>query len=98
VAQLYPQALGTHFNRLLRHARVTVGLFFNPGHNTGHSFPTATKIKMCRIVLVTFPSIILNYNLLSESLVVICGCTDRQTDRQTDMESPREVIFPNFHF
>jgi hypothetical protein len=35
VAQLYPQALGTHFNRLLRHAWVTVGLFFNPGHHTG---------------------------------------------------------------
>jgi hypothetical protein len=35
VAQLYPQALGTHFSRLLRHARVTVGLFFNPGHHTG---------------------------------------------------------------
>jgi hypothetical protein len=35
VAQLYPQTLGTHFSRLLRHARVTVGLFFNPGHHTG---------------------------------------------------------------
>jgi hypothetical protein len=35
VAQLYPQALGTHFSRLLRHAWVTVGLFFNPGHHTG---------------------------------------------------------------
>jgi hypothetical protein len=35
VAQLYPQALSTHFSRLLRHARVTVGLFFNPGHHTG---------------------------------------------------------------
>jgi hypothetical protein len=29
MAQLYPQALGTHFSRLLRHAWVTVGLFFN---------------------------------------------------------------------
>jgi hypothetical protein len=36
VAQLYPQTLGTHFSRLLRHAWVTVGLFFNPGHHTGH--------------------------------------------------------------
>jgi hypothetical protein len=35
VAQLYPQALGTHFSRLLRHECVTVGLFFNPGHHTG---------------------------------------------------------------
>jgi hypothetical protein len=35
VAQLYPQALGTHFTYLLRHAWVTVGLFFNPGHHTG---------------------------------------------------------------
>jgi hypothetical protein len=32
--QLYPQALGTHFSRRLRHAWVTVGLFFNPGHHT----------------------------------------------------------------
>jgi hypothetical protein len=30
VTQLYPQALGTHFSRLLRHEWVTVGLFFNP--------------------------------------------------------------------
>jgi hypothetical protein len=35
VAHLYPQALGAHFNRLLRYAWVTVGLFFNPGHHTG---------------------------------------------------------------
>jgi hypothetical protein len=40
VAQLYSQALGTHFSRLLRHAWVTVGLFFPPvttrtyGHDT----------------------------------------------------------------
>jgi hypothetical protein len=34
--QLYPQALGTHFSRLLRHAWVTVGLFFNPRHRTGN--------------------------------------------------------------
>jgi hypothetical protein len=30
VAQLYPQAPGTHFSRLLRHAWATVGLFFSP--------------------------------------------------------------------
>jgi hypothetical protein len=36
VAQLYPQELGTHFGRLLRHAWVTVGLFFNPDHHTGN--------------------------------------------------------------
>jgi hypothetical protein len=35
VAQSYPQALGTHFSPLLRHAWVTVGLFFNPGHHMG---------------------------------------------------------------
>jgi hypothetical protein len=35
VAQLYPQTLGTHFSRPLRHALVTVGLLFNPGHHTG---------------------------------------------------------------
>jgi hypothetical protein len=36
VTQLYPQTLGTHFSRLLRHEWVTVGLFFNPGHHTGY--------------------------------------------------------------
>jgi hypothetical protein len=35
VAQLYPQAPGTHFSRLLRHAWVTVELFSFPGHHTG---------------------------------------------------------------
>jgi hypothetical protein len=34
VTQLYPQTLGTHFSRLLRHTWVTVVLFFNPGHHT----------------------------------------------------------------
>jgi hypothetical protein len=38
VTQLYPQALGTHFSRLLRHAWVTEGPFFNPGHQTGAIF------------------------------------------------------------
>jgi hypothetical protein len=35
VAQLFPQVLGTHFSRLLRHEWVTVGLFFNAGHHKG---------------------------------------------------------------
>jgi hypothetical protein len=30
VTQLYPQALGTHFGRLLRPAWAAVGLFFSP--------------------------------------------------------------------
>jgi hypothetical protein len=30
-----PAGTGTHFSHLLRHAWVTVGLFFNPGHHTG---------------------------------------------------------------
>jgi hypothetical protein len=30
VTQLYPQALGTHCSRLLRHAWVTVGLYLIP--------------------------------------------------------------------
>jgi hypothetical protein len=39
VAQLYPQAPGTHFSRVLRHAWVTVGLFLFPGHRTGIPLP-----------------------------------------------------------
>jgi hypothetical protein len=38
VDQLYPQTLGTHFSCLLRHAVVTVGIFFNPGHHTGAQY------------------------------------------------------------
>jgi hypothetical protein len=34
VTQLYPQALGTHFSRLLRHAWATMGLFLPSGHHT----------------------------------------------------------------
>jgi hypothetical protein len=34
VAKLYPQAPGTHFCHLLRHAWVTVGPFLFPGHHT----------------------------------------------------------------
>jgi hypothetical protein len=30
-----PPGTGTHFSLLLRHAWVTVGLFFLPGHHTG---------------------------------------------------------------
>jgi hypothetical protein len=47
VAQLYPQALGTHFSRLLRHAWVTVGLFFNPGHDTLESLQYTTAVYAC---------------------------------------------------
>jgi hypothetical protein len=39
VVQLYPQALGTHFSRLLWHAWATVGLFFNSDHHTGSPYP-----------------------------------------------------------
>jgi hypothetical protein len=35
MAQLYPQAAGTHFSRLLRHAWASLGLFLNPGHHAG---------------------------------------------------------------
>jgi hypothetical protein len=42
VTQLYPQALGTHFSRLLRHGWVTVRLFFNPGHHTEYVLITFT--------------------------------------------------------
>jgi hypothetical protein len=48
VAQLYPQALGTHFSRLLRHAWVTVGLLFNPGHHTGGSMQLHDQILKVR--------------------------------------------------
>ena len=36
VTQLCPQALGTHFSRLLQYAWATVELFFNPGYHTGN--------------------------------------------------------------
>jgi hypothetical protein len=51
MAQLYPQALGAHFSRLLRHAWVTVGLFFNPGHHAGNTccIPQLNQVEMCLI-------------------------------------------------
>jgi hypothetical protein len=49
VAQLYPQALGTHFSRLLRHAWLTVGLFLNPGHHTGIIVTYLLHIRLIRI-------------------------------------------------
>jgi hypothetical protein len=48
VAQLYPQTLGTHFSRLLRHEWVTVGLFFNPGHRTGFMVNCLVQVFKCR--------------------------------------------------
>jgi hypothetical protein len=47
VVPLCPQALGTHFSRLLRHAWVTVELFFNPGHHTGlHLNSVKTNLRV----------------------------------------------------
>jgi hypothetical protein len=48
VAQLYPEAPGTHFIRLLRHAWLTVGLVLFPGHHTGNFLVTPFKI-LCMI-------------------------------------------------
>jgi hypothetical protein len=56
VARLYPQALGTHFSRLLRHACVTVGLFFNPGHHTGMYNDKLTKCNDVRFQVLTAAS------------------------------------------
>jgi hypothetical protein len=60
VAQLYPQALGTNFSHLLRHAWVTVGLFFNPGHNTGsrRRWEDNMKIDLREIVWIGLKLII----------------------------------------
>jgi hypothetical protein len=63
VAQLYPQALGTH-SRLLRHAWVTVGLFFNPGHHTGQniSFPCKNYVRSCcRVKFKTILIVVASY-------------------------------------
>jgi hypothetical protein len=45
VAQLYPQALSTHFSRLLWHAWATVGLFFSLVTTRGDLILTAVCIK-----------------------------------------------------
>jgi hypothetical protein len=45
VAQLYPQAPGTHFSRLLRHARATAGLFFLPVTTRGT--PIDIRVDIC---------------------------------------------------
>jgi hypothetical protein len=43
VAQLYPQAPGTHFSGLLRHAWATLGLFLFTGHHTGCILPHPSR-------------------------------------------------------
>jgi hypothetical protein len=46
VAQQYPQALCTHFSRLLWHAWVTVGLFYlNSGHHMGAALTSDQRIS-----------------------------------------------------
>jgi hypothetical protein len=61
VAKLYPQALGTHFSRLLRYAWVTVGLYFNPGHHMGNLFevfePNLMEHNVSELTLTSFNSI-----------------------------------------
>jgi hypothetical protein len=56
VAQLYPQALGTHFSRLLRHAWVTVGLSFNAGHHMG---------EICNMPVTNLPFDTLIFNSIA---------------------------------
>ena len=48
MAQLYPQALATHFSRLLQNAWAIVEPFFNPGHHMGayyHQPPFISNAK-----------------------------------------------------
>jgi hypothetical protein len=52
VAQLYPQALGTHFSHLLWHAWVTVELFFNPGHHTGQNINIVYRFSKVHYVQI----------------------------------------------
>jgi hypothetical protein len=54
VAQLYPQAPGTHFSRLFRHAWATVGLFL--------FFGRYTEGKMCRPVEICLELVDVNSN------------------------------------
>jgi hypothetical protein len=51
VAQLYPQAPGTHFSRLLRHACVTGGLFLFPGRDTGINMSTVQIILLTSSII-----------------------------------------------
>jgi hypothetical protein len=55
VAQLYPQALGTNFSRRLRHAWVTVGLFFNTVHHTGQTPGKFLKTRPRPLPSTSFP-------------------------------------------
>jgi hypothetical protein len=66
-----PQALGTHFSRLLRHAWVTVGLFFNP------SFKTTKKVILSEIS-GSHGSKYKLYSLLECKLQVILKCSENE--------------------
>jgi hypothetical protein len=50
VTQLYPQALGTDFSCLLRHAWAALGLFLSSGHHTEdlHCYIQTENIKQLR--------------------------------------------------
>jgi hypothetical protein len=78
VAQLYPQALGTHFGRLLRHAWVTVGLFFNPGHHTGTmiSYHTSFQDRILNVASVGPNSQVLELTVLW----VVAPCSIVESD------------------
>jgi hypothetical protein len=71
VAQLHLQALGTHFSRLLRHAWVTVGLFFNP------SFKTTKQVILSEISGSRGSEYKL-YSLLECELHVILKCSENE--------------------
>jgi hypothetical protein len=45
VTQLYPQASGTHFSRLLRHAWATVGLFFSLVTTRGTNLTSTSQYR-----------------------------------------------------
>jgi hypothetical protein len=54
VAQLYPQAPGTHFSHLLRHTWATVGLFLFSDLHTGDLYTLLVVMILVRDIVIMY--------------------------------------------
>jgi hypothetical protein len=78
VTQLYPQALGTHFSRPLRHAWATLGLFISSGHRTEIIFLTFLFYNYIYLVSIR-SELSSGMTLKRRSTIILHGSTSQKT-------------------
>jgi hypothetical protein len=78
VTQLYPQALGTHFSRLLRLAWATLGLFLSSGHRTEIIFLTFLFYNYIYLVSIR-SKLSSGMTLERRSTIILHGSTSQKT-------------------